>query len=96
MKQYIAERIERDWTKQQIIDGLVDEFGPEILTTPPKSGFDLVAWLVPALLVAAGLAAIPFLVRGWSRRQRPAGPDPPAPSAEEDRRLDDELRRLGD
>lgn len=94
MKQYIAERIEAGWDKQRIIDGLVDEFGDEVLATPPKSGFDLIAWIVPALAVALGLAAIPFVARAWSRRSRAAPEDIPAPSPEEARRLDEELKRL--
>jgi len=93
MKAYIAARIEQGETKQQIIDGLVDEFGSGILATPPKSGFDLIAWLAPALVVAAGLAAIPLMTRAWARRARAAAPEAPAPSSEEARRLDEELRR---
>ena len=93
MKQYIAERIDRGWDKQRIIDGLVDEFGEGVLATPAKSGFDLVAWLVPGL---AGLVAIGLLVWTWSRRRPAAASAEPAPpTAEEARRLDDELRRLG-
>jgi cytochrome c-type biogenesis protein CcmH len=93
MKAYIAAHIEQGESKQQIIDGLVDEFGSGILATPPKSGFDLIAWLAPALAVALGLAAIPFITRAWARRARTAGPEAPAPSPEEARRLDEELRR---
>ena len=96
MKQYIADRIERGWTKDRIIDGLVDEFGPSVLTTPPKSGFDLIAWIVPALLVAAGLVAIPIVTRAWARRPRAEGPAPREPTPEEARRLEDELRRHDD
>ena len=93
MKAYIAAHIQQGETKQQIIDGLVGEFGPDVLATPPKSGFDLIAWLAPALVVAAGLAAIPFMTRAWARRANTAGPQPPAPSPEEARRLEEELRR---
>jgi cytochrome c-type biogenesis protein CcmH len=96
MKQYIAERIDRGWDKQRIIDGLVAEFGEGVLATPAKSGFDLVAWLVPGLAVLAGIVAIGILAWTWSRRRAAATPAaPPAPTAEEARRLDDELRRLG-
>jgi cytochrome c-type biogenesis protein CcmH len=94
MKEYIAERIAAGWDKDRIIDGLVDEFGQGVLATPPKSGFDLVAWIVPALVVAFGLAAIPVIARVWSR-PAPAAPPPPEATAEERRRLDEELRRLG-
>jgi cytochrome c-type biogenesis protein CcmH len=94
MKRYIAQRIEAGWEKDRIIDGLVDEFGEGVLATPPKSGFDLIAWLVPALAVLIGLAAIPVIARTWSR---PGAREAPGaePTPEEARRLEDELRRLG-
>lgn len=95
MKAYIAQRIEAGWTKQQIIDGLVDEFGKNVLATPPKEGFDLIAWVVPGLFVALGLLSIPLIARRWSRRSRDDGPEPPELSADDSRRLDEELRRLG-
>jgi cytochrome c-type biogenesis protein CcmH len=96
MKHYIAEKRDAGWTQEEVIDGLVDEFGRGVLATPPKSGFDLIAWIVPALAVALGLAAIPIIARTWSRRPRTAaGPEAPPPSPEEARRLDEELRRRG-
>jgi cytochrome c-type biogenesis protein CcmH len=96
MKQYIAERIDAGWSKQRIIDGLVAEFGEEVLATPPKSGFDLIAWLVPGLVILAGIIAIPLLAWAWSRRRAgPDGAEPPPPTPEEARRLEDELRRMG-
>jgi len=96
MKRYIAEKRDAGWTQQEVIDGLVDEFGRGVLATPPKSGFDLIAWIVPALAVALGLAAIPIIARAWSRRARvPEGPEAPAPTPEEARRLEEELRRRG-
>lgn len=96
MKQYIAARIEAGWTKDRIIDGLVDEFGTGVLATPPKSGFDLIAWIVPALAVGIGLASIPFIARTWSRRSTAQEAAPGvAPTPEETARLEDELRRLG-
>ena len=91
MKAYIARRIDQGWSKQRIIDGLVDEFGSQVLATPPKSGFDLIAWIVPALAVALGLAAIPVLARTWARRAPPEAA--PAPISDEDRRRLEE--RLG-
>ena len=95
MKRYIAEKRDAGWTQQQVIDGLVDEFGRGVLATPPKSGFDLIAWVVPGIVVLIGLAAIPILTRAWARRPRPdaTGAGPP-PTEEESRRLEEELRRL--
>ncbi|MFN8123906.1 MAG: cytochrome c-type biogenesis protein [Thermoleophilia bacterium] len=95
MKEYIREKAAAGWTKDQIKDALVAQFGREVLATPPKEGFDLVAWLVPGIAVAAGLAAIPFLTRAWARRggarPAPAGAD----ATEEERaRLQRELDDL--
>ena len=79
-------------SEEQILDALVAEFGREVLATPPKSGFDLVAWLVPILLVVVGLAAIPFVTRAWARRR--AGETPaPEISPEDAALLEDELRK---
>jgi cytochrome c-type biogenesis protein CcmH len=95
MRVFIAERIDQGWDKERIIDALVGEFGDGVLATPPKSGFDLIAWLVPGLAVLAGIVAVGLLAWRWSRR-RPAaaGAQAPPPTPEEARRLDDELRRL--
>jgi cytochrome c-type biogenesis protein CcmH len=91
MKEYIRTRIAEGASKEQIIDELEVEFGPTIHATPPKEGFDLMAWLVPIGAVLLGLALIPVVVRAW--RSRPP-PGPTAPITDEDaRRLDEELRR---
>jgi cytochrome c-type biogenesis protein CcmH len=94
MKLFIANRIAAGDDKEQIIDALVAEFGRGVLATPPKSGFDLVAWIVPIVLVVGGLAAIPFVARSWARRRRDEAP-PPEISPEDAARLDEELRRYG-
>lgn len=96
MKEFIRERAEQGQTEQQIKDALVAEFGREVLATPPKEGFDLVAWVVPGVAVAIGLAAIPFITRRWARRggrPAPAGADA---TPEEIERLERELGRIED
>lgn len=91
MKDYIRTRIAEGASKEEIIDELEAEFGPTIHATPPKEGFDLVAWMVPIGAVLLGLALIPVVVRAW-RSRPPPGPTTPI-TAEDARRLDEELRR---
>lgn len=96
MKEFIRVRAEQGQTEQQIKDALVAEFGREVLATPPKEGFDLVAWVVPGIAVAIGLAAIPVITRRWARRgsrPAPAGADA---TPEELERLERELDRIED
>jgi cytochrome c-type biogenesis protein CcmH/NrfF len=86
---FIRRQIEQGKTKQEILDTLVAEYGPEVLATPEDEGFDLAAWLVPAagFLVAGG--ALFFGVRKWRRR------DTPPPSEGGESGLDpDEAERL--
>ena len=92
MKTFIRERIAAGDTEDEIKDSLVAEFGPGVLATPSKSGFGLLAWLVPLGAILAGGIAVALLVRSWSRR-RPPPPAPPLDS-ELDRRVDEELARF--
>jgi cytochrome c-type biogenesis protein CcmH len=92
MKAYIRQRIAAGDTEVEIKDALVDEFGPEVLATPPKSGFGLLAWLLPLVALAAGAIAVALLIRSWSRRRAPPAPERPL-DPELDRRVDEELAR---
>ena len=91
MKTFIRERIAAGDSEEQIKDSLVAEFGPGVLATPSKSGFGLLAWLVPLGAILAGAIAVALLVRSWSRRRPPPAAPPLDP--ELDRRVDEELAR---
>ena len=67
-----------------------------MLAEPPKSGFDLLAWLLPLGLLVAGALGVGVIAWGWSRRHDE--PDEEAVDAhpldpELERRLDAELER---
>ena len=93
MKAFIRERIAAGDTEQEIKDTLVAEFGSGVLATPPKSGFGLVAWLLPLAALLAGVLAIVLLVRRWSRRRGPPDPEHPL-DPDLERRVDEELARF--
>ncbi len=96
MKQLIRQHIAAGWTEEQIKADLVDQFGPGVLAEPPKSGFDLLAWLLPLGLLVAGALGVGVIAWGWSRRRDETGEEdadalPLDPELE--RRLDAELER---
>ena len=93
MKQIIRTRLAAGATEKQIKAELVAQFGPGVLAEPPKSGFDLLAWLVPLALLGAGAVAVAAVVWGWSRR-RPEAEASAAVDPELERRLDAELDRF--
>lgn len=93
MKAFIRERIAAGDNEQEIKDALVAEFGSGVLATPPKSGFGLLAWLVPLGALVAGVITVVLLVRRWSGRRGP--PDPGHPlDPDLERRVDEELARF--
>ena len=78
--------------KDQIKDALVAEYGPRVLATPSGHGFDLIAWLLPILGLAAALAALVMAAIRLSRRRRTApSPEPPPPAPEDAARLERDL-----
>jgi cytochrome c-type biogenesis protein CcmH len=93
MKQIIRERLAAGATEAQIKAELVDQFGPAVLAEPPKSGLDLVAWVVPLGLVLLGAIGVGVIAWGWSRRRGDEPPDPHLDPALE-RRVDAELERF--
>jgi cytochrome c-type biogenesis protein CcmH len=71
---FIRARIGQGQSKEQIKDALVDEYGENVLATPDSSGFDLTAWLVPALVIpAAGLLVCLGLRRRKGNSERDIG-----------------------
>jgi cytochrome c-type biogenesis protein CcmH len=94
MKQIIRQRIREGATEQQIKNELVAQFGEGVLASPPKKGFDLLAWLLPLGGLGLGVVVVGGLAWTWSRRSRgEPEPDEPLDPALE-RRLDDELARF--
>jgi cytochrome c-type biogenesis protein CcmH len=89
---FIRERISRGETKQEIKDDLVSEYGPRVLALPPASGFDLSAYLVPAIALLAGAVGIALGLRRW-RRGGGDGPDSGPLDPADEKRLDADMAR---
>ena len=95
MRTFILGRIAAGDTKSEIKRKLVEDFGEQVLASPPKRGFNLLAWVLPPVLVVAAGAILAVLAVRWSRRRDATAPDDaPAPDPVLDRRIDDELARL--
>jgi cytochrome c-type biogenesis protein CcmH len=67
---FIRRQIAAGKTKEEIKDALVAQYGTEVLAEPPKSGFDLTAWLVPAAGILLAAVAIAIGLRRWRRAAR--------------------------
>ena len=95
-RRFIAGLVDRCRSKDEIKDALVAEFGPEVLSTPDDEGFDLAAYLVPALALLVAAGTIGLAVLRWRRNRSPTlavTADGAPPDPEDAARLEADLRR---
>jgi cytochrome c-type biogenesis protein CcmH len=93
---FIRRQIAAGKSERQIKDKLVAQYGEAVLATPPASGFDLSAYLVPAIAIVAVAIAIALGVWRWRRSGRrgpPGGPGGRRLDSKESERLDADLAR---
>jgi cytochrome c-type biogenesis protein CcmH len=83
-------------SKDEVKDALVAEYGREVLALPEGSGFELSAYLVPAIGFAAAALSLALGVRRWRRTGGEPGSGPPTaggPQGEDAERLEADLAR---
>lgn len=101
MRQEIALKLQAGEDAETIKTDFVNQYGPQVLGEPPRSGFNWLAWLLPFVVLLAGAA---FLVTRGRKllfpQATPVNPstlESPAPAGEQDdtyaRRLEEELKR---
>lgn len=81
MRATIAADLRKGMTPGQIRQTFVRAYGPFILMAPPARGIGLVVWMVPAVLLAAGLALAGIALRRWTRESRLGGGPASVPDA---------------
>jgi cytochrome c-type biogenesis protein CcmH len=97
MREFIRARIEAGDSEGEIEAALVDQFGEAVLASPPKEGFNLLAWVLPLAGGAVAVAAVAVALRRWSRTRPEASPavsGAPAHDPDLERRIDEELGRF--
>ncbi len=75
MRLRVREMLAQGAGRQEVLDFFVARYGAGVLAAPPKSGFNLVAWLFPVLAVPLALAAGLLALRAM-RRRAPPSPEP--------------------
>jgi cytochrome c-type biogenesis protein CcmH len=91
---FITKLIDRGYTKKQVKDAMVAQFGSGVLDVPRGHGFDLAAYLVPAAVIVGAAGAIAVAVTRW-RRTRSDGPlnGAAVPSSKDSALLREDLER---
>jgi cytochrome c-type biogenesis protein CcmH len=91
-RELIQRLIARCRSKAQIKQELAAQFGDRVLAVPDDSGFDLAAYLVPALGILLAATGIAFATLRWRRHRGPPAAETPAAGPAQGR-LDSDLER---
>jgi cytochrome c-type biogenesis protein CcmH len=101
-RNFIRTLIAEGQTKAQIKQALVGQYGTSVLARPPARGFNLTVYVLPPALLLAGIALLVITLPRWRARSRSRAASPaespraaPAPTAEDARRLEEDLTRYG-
>ncbi len=98
MTTLIGQKLAQGQSEKQIIQSFVTQYGEQVLASPPKRGFNLVAWILPFAAILAGGAAIYIAIKKWvwQGRQSPtiATTETDEKDEEYQRRLEKELKEF--
>jgi cytochrome c-type biogenesis protein CcmH/NrfF len=91
MRNELIASLDRGDNDDLIVQGFVQNYGPTVIAAPTASGFNYVAWVMPFLALALGMAFVVMVVRSWKNKPTPALAD--GIVVLEGRELDDFKRR---
>lgn len=92
MQAEIRQRAQSSDSDQLVLQSFVQEYGTEVLANPTTQGFNLLAWIMPWVVLGLGLALVVYFVKRWRRELAPV-----AAGAELDPKLRAEIAaELGD
>ncbi len=69
MKQIVRDQLTQGASQAEILEFFAQRYGPDILASPPKSGFNLLAWVFPVVGMATALIAGWLVIRSMASRR---------------------------
>ena len=68
MTTLIEQKLAQGQSEEQIIQLFVAQYGEQVLASPPKRGFNLMAWVTPFAAILLGGGVIYIAIRKWVKR----------------------------
>src|ERR1700756_82356 len=72
MLKELNQSLSRGNSEDAITQMFVQEFGTKVYAEPPKSGFSLVAWVLPSVYLFVGAGVVVFVIARWRKRSAQA------------------------
>lgn len=96
-RELIRQKLSEGWTEDQIKQYFVDQYGDRVLATPPARGLNWLVYLLPPVIILAGVYILYRAFRSW-QTQAPVSSKPeaePQTQAQDEYvlRLEEELRK---
>ncbi len=73
-RELIRQKLSTGDSDQQIVNYFVAQYGQRVLAQPTAKGFNLLVWLMPAIALIAGLAALVVILRSWAAKRLARAP----------------------
>ena len=77
MRRVVREMLAQGHSREEILDFFADRYGPQVLAAPPKSGLNLVAWIVPIVAVIGFIGGGLLVIRSMAGRNNGAAGNEP-------------------
>lgn len=70
MRQFVRDKLSEGWTDQEILDyfSAPERYGTKVLAKPPKSGANLLIWIVPPAGLSIGGLLVLLIVNSMKKR----------------------------
>lgn len=94
IRQDIQKRLSTGQTKDEIIQAYVAKYGEIILAVPAKSGFNILAWVLPPVALIGSTFFVYYSVNNWVRngqKRKPHKKNQPALDFVDQDRLNEEM-----
>jgi cytochrome c-type biogenesis protein CcmH/NrfF len=71
MRNELQSSLDKGDNDDLILQGFVQEYGPTVIAAPTAKGFNKIAWIMPFVVLAAGIVFVIWVVRAWKNRPEP-------------------------
>jgi cytochrome c-type biogenesis protein CcmH len=99
----IRQQLSEGWSEDRIQQYFVDQYGARVLAEPPRTGLNWLVYILPPLIILAGVIMLFRSLRSWTAGapaktpgrsgKKPAASKAGAASADYVARLEDELKK---
>ncbi len=93
MTALIQQKIEEGQSGEQIVQLFVAQYGEQVLSAPPKQGFNLMAWITPFAALLFGAWLVYLMLRKWVGRGAHVPPPAPVGTDESDEKYRHQLEK---